>query len=74
MLLKNLVHRSCTKHMDIQFQFEKEHICCNNVEYQYCSMKEMTAYLLTKGVFTDQFETCKSELRLIPFELKARHH
>jgi hypothetical protein len=50
MLLKNLVHRSCTKHMDIQFHFVKEHICYNNVEFQYCSMKEMTTYCLTKRV------------------------
>jgi len=67
MLLKNLVHHSRTKHMDIQFHFVKEYICCNNVEFQYCSMKEMIAYLLTKGVFRDQFETCKSKLGLIPF-------
>jgi hypothetical protein len=51
MFLKILVHCSRTKHMDIQFHFVKEHICCNNVEYQYYSMKEMTAHLLTKGVF-----------------------
>jgi hypothetical protein len=68
MLLKNLVQCSCTKHMDIQFHFVKEHICCNNVEFQYCSTKEMTTYLFTKGVFRDQFETCKNKLGLIPFE------
>jgi hypothetical protein len=68
MLLKNLVHHSCTKHIDIQFHFVKEHICCNNVELQLCSTKEMTTYLLTKGVFRDQFETYKNKLGLISFE------
>jgi hypothetical protein len=52
-LLKSLVHHLCTKHIDVQFHFVREHIAFNEVLFDYCSTKEMAAYIFTKAVSRD---------------------
>ncbi len=64
-LLKNHVHLSHTKHIDIQFHFIKEHISSNKVELQYFPTKEMTVDSFTKIVGRDKFETRRNKLRLV---------
>jgi hypothetical protein len=66
-LLKNPMHHLHKTHRYL-VPFVREHICSNNIECQYCSMKKMNPSLLTKGVTRNQFETCKSKLGLVHLE------
>ncbi len=48
--MKNLVHQSRLKHIDIRHQYVRELVSTSEVTFEYSSTNEINVDLLTKGI------------------------
>lgn len=53
-MAKNLQFHGRAKHMDIRHRFVREQVANGTIKLHYCSTKDMTADIITKGLTREQ--------------------
>ena len=65
-LVKNLIHHSKTKHIDIQYYFVRDNYMNDIISLKYCPTEEQLADGLIKVINTDKYLESIKELELKP--------
>ena len=64
---KNLVQHKRTKHNDDRHHFLRDNVEKGNIVLTYCPTEEQIAYIFTKGLSKDQFESDRLKLGMMTF-------
>ena len=67
-LVKNPTHRSCTKHIDVQYHFIRDKLNNQEICLKYCPTEDMIADVLTKPVENDKHQTITKTMGLKTFD------
>ena len=70
-LVKNPQFHACTKHIDIQYHFVREHVEKESIRLTYCATGEMTADIFTKPLPQPSFTKHTLSLGLIDYSVFA---
>jgi hypothetical protein len=65
-LIRNPVHHSRAKHIDVHHKFVRNRACRGEVKFMYCPTKEMIADVLTKPLGAPAFERCRKGMGVYP--------
>jgi hypothetical protein len=65
-LIRNPVHHSRAKHIDVQHKFVRDRACRGEVKFMYCPTTEMIADVLTKPLCAPAFERCRKGMGVCP--------
>lgn len=71
-LAANPVHHNRTKHIDVRYHFVREAQQNGLIQIQYMPTTEMTADVLTKGLFSQKHEKFIRDMGLTPIVVKNR--
>ena len=63
-IAKNTIYNDRIKHIDVQNHFKREKYEQNEVDFEYCSTREMVADTLTKALLRVHFEKFRIHLGL----------